>query len=245
MSLTLLRGRRPVLSSRLMCFAALAGFIFFADLFVWHRSIFYCGAGMSTILGNTQVFGTALLSFLIFKERLTVSYFASAVTAIVGVVLLVGLISEEVIFTSRYVQGIAFGLATGVVYAHYLITLKWAGQKEAAGDIVVFMAFTSLFAAFFLGVTALIEPGPILPPDWESVGLLFSLGVVAQALGWWSITSSLVNIVASRAGLILLLQPTLAMVWGVLFFAEQFTFSQLVGAVVTLAAIYYGGLRQR
>jgi drug/metabolite transporter (DMT)-like permease len=233
------------LSSRAMGFAVLAGFIFFLDLFVWHRSIFYCGAGMSTILGNTQVFGTALLSYLIFKERLTVRYLASALSAIVGVVLLVGLISEEVVFTARYMQGIALGLATGVFYASYLITLKGASQRDFTTDVVVFFAWTSLAAAFFLGIAALIEPGPVLPPDWESAGLLFSLGFVAQALGGWAITASLAKIVASRAGLILLLQPTLAMVWGILFFAEQFTFSQLVGAVVTLAAIYYGGLRQR
>jgi len=241
--LALARGSRPMLSGRLMRFAAQAGFIFFLDLFVWHRSIIYSGAGMATILGNTQVFATGLLSFLIFSDRLTPRYFAAAITGIVGVFLLVGVMSDEVVFSTRYLNGITFGLATGLVYASFLITLKWAGSRVGITDVVTFMAWTSLFSALFLGTSAVIEGVTIEPPDLETWLCLAGVGLVAQALGWWAITASLARITASRAGLILLLQPTLAMVWGVVMFSEQFTPWQLVGAVITLTAIYFGGLR--
>jgi drug/metabolite transporter (DMT)-like permease len=242
--LALARGGRLWMSARLFRFSVLAGFIFFLDLFIWHRSIIYCGAGMATILANTQVFATGLLSFLIFSDRLSTRYFIAAGSGIIGVVLLVGVISTEVQFTSRYLHGVVLGLITGLVYANYLITLKWTGSRVGIPDIVTFIAWTSLFSSCFLGISAAIESVPILPPDPATWFYLVALGVVAQALGWWAITSSLARIVASRAGLVLLLQPTLAMVWGVMIFAEQFTFMQLVGAVITLTAIYYGGLRQ-
>jgi drug/metabolite transporter (DMT)-like permease len=61
-----------------------------------------------------------------------------------------------------------------------------------------------------------------------------------QALGWWAIFSSLSQIQASRAGLILLLQPTLATVWGWIAFSERLSIEQLIGATITIAAIYYG-----
>ena len=237
--------KRLVLSRRLFGFAALAGFIFFLDLFAWHRSIIYCGAGMSTILANTQIFCTAVLSFFIFKERLSLRFLAAAVSAMVGVVLLIGTATGEVVFTTRYVWGIVLGLATAIVYAHYLITIRWSGFREAAPDIVVFMAWVSLFSALFLGLAAAVESAAMMPPDMDSLRYLLALGLVVQAMGWWTISSSLAKIAASRAGLVLLLQPTLAMIWGVVMFSEQFTFSQAVGAVVTLAAIYYGGLRGR
>ncbi|MCX6833852.1 MAG: DMT family transporter [candidate division Zixibacteria bacterium] len=239
------QGRRLILSRRLYGFSLLAGFIFFLDLFFWHRSVIYCGAGMSTILGNTQVFMTAIISFLIFKERPLLRFWLSAVSAIVGVTLLVGLATKEVVFTEQYIRGIVFGLATGIVYAHYLITMRWASHREAAPDILVFMAWTSIFSAFFLGVSTAIESAPAIPPDTASWLYLISLGLVAQGLGWWAITTSLAKTVASRAGLVLLLQPTLAMVWGVVMFSEQFTFSQAMGAVITLTAIYFGGLRSQ
>ena len=239
------QGKRLILSRRLYVFSLLAGFIFFLDLFFWHRSVIYIGAGMSTILGNTQVFMTAILSLLIFKEKLTLRFWAASLAAIGGVVLLIGLFSRDVDFSETYLLGIVFGLATGVVYAHYIITMRWSAHREGAPDILVFMAWTSLFSALFLGISTVIESAPAIPPDTASWLYLISLGLVAQGLGWWAITSSLAKTVASRAGLVLLLQPTLAMVWGVLIFSEQFTFAQAIGAVITLAAIYFGGLRSQ
>jgi drug/metabolite transporter (DMT)-like permease len=242
---TLVRGRTLRLSARLIGFSALAGFVFFVDLWVWHRSIVYCGAGMSTILGNMQVFATAIISHFLFREKLGLRFMSAAVTAILGVVLLVGILSEDVAFTTRYLQGVIFGLLTAVAYAHYLTALKWTGHKSPIPDVVAFMAWTSLFSALFLGTSAAIEPGPILPPDPSSWLLLISLGIVAQALGWWSITTSLAKIPVARAGLVLLLQPTLATLWGALFFGERLMPLQIVGAALTLIAIYYGSLKER
>lgn len=241
--IALIRGSRPVLTPRLLKFAVVAGFIFFVDLFVWHRSVIYCGAGMSTILGNTQVFITAIVSFLVFKERLSGRFFVAAVSAMAGVVLLTGFFADEVIFTERYLEGVFFGLATALAYASYLIALRGAGRKQPIPDIVVFMAWTSLFSALFLGLSAWVEAAPMLPPDTASWIYLISLGLIAQAIGWWVITWSLARIATARAGLILLLQPALAMLWGVVMFSEQFTMTQALGAAITLTAIYFGGLR--
>ena len=241
--LSALRGSRLSLSPRLLKFAVVAGFIFFVDLFVWHRSVLYCGAGMSTILANTQVFITAIVGFFLFKERLGVWFFMAAISAVGGVALLVGLATDEVIFTERYLDGVFYGLVTAIAYASYLITLRWSSRKQPIPDIVVFMAWISLFSAFFLGFSGWVEAVPILPPDAASWIYLISLGLVAQALGWWAIAWSLARVVTAKAGLILLMQPTLAMVWGVLMFSEQFELTQALGAVITLVAIYFGGLR--
>jgi drug/metabolite transporter (DMT)-like permease len=243
--LAVFRGSRPVLPTRLLKFSVLAGFIFFVDLFVWHRSVMYCGAGMSTILGNTQVFITAIVSFFLFRERLSVRFFLAAISALAGVMLLTGLFADEVVFTPRYIEGVFYGLATALAYASYLITLRGAGRAEPIPDVVVFMAWTSLFSALFLGLSSWIESAPMLPPDTASWIYLISLGLVAQALGWWVISWSLARIATARAGLILLLQPALAMLWGVVMFSEQFTLTQAVGATITLTAIYFGGLRRQ
>jgi drug/metabolite transporter (DMT)-like permease len=243
--IALVQGSKLVLSRRLFVFAVLGGFIFFLDLFIWHRSVIYVGAGIATILGNTQVFMTAILSFFIFREKLTLRFWLAAVSAIAGVALLVGLLGGRVDLSGQYLLGIILGLVTGVVYANYLVTMRWSAHREQAPDIPAFMGWTSLFAALFLGISSAIESDPFLPPDTESWIYLALLGLIAQALGWWTITTSLAKTVASRAGLILLLQPTLAVVWGVVMFAERLTFVQLFGAVITLLAIYFGGLRSQ
>jgi len=237
-------GHKIRISARMMKWTALAGAIFFLDLFLWHRSIIYAGAGMATILANTQVFWTAILSFFIFKEKLSLKFFSSAIAAIIGVALLAGY-GSEIEFSLRYIEGVLFGLATGIVYANYLVTLKVAGQREDRPHFVTLVAWVSLFGAVILGLSGWVESDPFLPPDGRTWLVLIALAVVAQALGWWAIASGLPRIDISKGGLILLLQPVLATVWGFFLFSEYLTWIQLIGAVVTLTAIYVGSTRTR
>jgi len=220
-----------------------AGFIFFLDLFFWHKSILYSGAGMATILANTQVFSTAVLSFLVFRERPDWRFWAAAISAIGGVVLLIG-VGSHFQMSPLYLRGVFFGLLTGVVYANYLVTIKYAGASLGRIDSVVLMAWVSLFSAIFIGIAGLIEGEPMLPPSGYAFGVLLSLAIVAQAFGWWAIASSIPKIEGSHGGLILLLQPVLATAWGILFFAESLTIVQGIGALITLTAIYVGSIRR-
>ena len=224
--------------------SVLAGFIFFLDLFLWHRSIIYAGAGMATILANVQVFVTAVLSYFVFREKLSIKFFAAAIGAVIGIVLLIG-IGSDFEFTTLYLTGILLGLLTGFMYASYIIVMKLAGQEKERPDFRVLIAWTSLFTAMFLAIASCWEETVFIPPDLYSFGILAALGLVAQTLGWWSITVSLPKLDASRSGLILLLQPILATVWGWLWFAENLSIIQLLGAGITLTAIYFGSVRRQ
>ena len=240
----LLKGDSLKMPRSIVKLSVLAGFLFYLDLFFWHRSIIYSGAGMATILANTQVFGVAVMGFLLFKERLSAVFITAAIAAFAGVVLLIG-IGSDVEFTRIYINGVLFGLATGIVYGMYIITLKTAGHKEECPSFLTIMAWTSLFVSIFCGVSMLIEKDPYIPPDLYSVFILVSLALVAQAVGWYVISRTLPKLRASQSGLILLLQPVFATIWGVLFFAEHLTPLQIVGAAITLIAIYVGSIRKK
>lgn len=238
-------ARRPLLISRAsLRYAALAGFFFSLDLAFWHRSILYTGAGMATILGNTQVFATSIFAWLIFKERLSVRSVMAAVVAIVGVSLLVGVWSREITFSPQYLVGVGLGLATGIWYACFILSLKAAAQLETPSDPVSFMAWASLFTAVFMGAGSMFESHPAVPPDLMTFVWLIGVAVVAQAVGWRVISGTLSHVRAAHAALIILLQPTLATIWGILIFGESFTVLQGIGAAVTLGAIYYGTVRK-
>jgi len=237
--------QKIILPRSILRWTVVAGLLFFLDLFFWHRSIIYSGAGMATILANTQVFVTAMLGYLIFKERLSLRFFIAALSAIGGVILLAG-VGSEIEFSRLYINGVLFGLLTGLVYAHYIVVLKLAGHEQHRFSFISLMAWTSLFGALFLGVATLsTERGALFPPDWLSFFIVFALALVAQAVGWWAISQSLPKIPASRSGLILLLQPVLATVWGVIFFEEYLTIIQILGATITLTAIYIGTVSSR
>ena len=240
---TIVKRESLLLPKKVVLFSMIAGLIFCGDLFVWHRSILLSGAGIATILGNTQVFWMALIGVVFFSEKLSPMYVVSVCMAFVGVVLLVGVGTLQE-FSSEYVQGIVFGLMTGIFYSGYITFIKKAGHAEQSISFLALMAWTSLFSSLFLGIAMVIENGSNIPKDNYTWMVLFSLAFIAQSLGWYVISSVLPKIKASKSGIILLLQPTLAMVWGVLFFAESLTALQIIGAGLTLAAIYFGSVRK-
>jgi drug/metabolite transporter (DMT)-like permease len=240
----LITSRKMILPWVVLKWAIVAGFLFFLDLYAWHHSIIYIGGGMATILGNTQVFATAILGYFLFKEKLSLKYFIAAVSAIFGVVLLVG-IGSEIEFTKDYIKGVVFGLLTGLFYAHFIITLKHAGQKKECSGFVCLMAWASLVTAFFFGIALLVFETVYFPPGLQAWMLALGLGITAQAVGWRAISKALPNLPASHSGLLLLLQPVLATLWGYLLFDEYLVVLQLIGAVVTLGAIYFGTISKK
>jgi drug/metabolite transporter (DMT)-like permease len=236
----LARGKTWHLPKQALFFAILAGAAFCADLFVWHRSIVYAGAGMSTILGNTQIFASAVLGFFVFKERLTWPFILAAIVAFLGVALLVGIGSEAVVLTGTYARGVIYGLITGIAYAHYMVFLKKGQLVAPKPDPIVFVAWASVFSAVFLGIVGWIEGSPFVPHSGREIAALAGLALLVQGLGWMAISGVLPRIVTARAGLVLLLQPILAMVWGTLLFAEHLSRLQILGACITLVAMYVG-----
>jgi drug/metabolite transporter (DMT)-like permease len=82
-----------------------------------------------------------------------------------------------------------------------------------------------------------------IPTQWFSIWRLLVLGIFMQAISWWMIATSMVKIPAHRTALILLLQPAMAMVWGILFFKEALTLLQAIGLMITLVSIYIGSFR--
>jgi len=236
--------RQMVLKWVVLKWAIVAGFLFYLDLYAWHHSIIYTGGGMATILGNTQVFATAILGFLLFKERLSLRFFIAAVTAIFGVALLVG-IGSDTAFTADYIKGVILGLLTGLFYAHFIITLKHAGKKKECPGFVCLMGWASLSTAFFFGITMFFFETVYSPIGFQAWLLAIGLGLTAQAIGWRAISKALPNLPASISGLILLLQPVLATLWGYLLFNEYLVLLQILGAVITLSAIYVGTISKK
>ena len=74
---------------------------------------------------------------------------------------------------------------------------------------------------------------------------LVALGLMSQTAGWLLITQSLPRITAAIAGLILLLQPSLAFLWDVIFFDRETSPTAWAGVILALSAIYLGATSRR
>lgn len=71
--------------------AIIAGLFFSADLIFWHHAIEEVGAGLATVLGNTQVVFVPLLAWMILSERPRTVLMWSIALVMLGVVLISGI----------------------------------------------------------------------------------------------------------------------------------------------------------
>ena len=218
--------------------AFFCGLLLALDLFFWHKSIHYIGPGLATILGNFQVFLLAGLGVVFMGEKISVKFFLAILMAIIGLFLVVGIQWNQL--GSEYKTGVYLGLATAVAYTIFLLALRklQSGQNET----ITFygMMILSFVAAIFLGIQAGYNGDSFIIPDPRSWTALVLLGLTSQGIGWILISNALPRIRASLAGLILLLQPSLAFIWDVLLFQRTTSTLNWIGVIIAITAIYLG-----
>lgn len=234
----LVSGQRLQFSRRIWQLLGLAAVFFALDLWFWHRSIIFVGPGLSTLLANFQVFILMLAGVLVLRQRPTAIQMIAVPLALLGLALIVGFDWRSL--PANYRLGVVYGLLTAVVYAGYLLTMRFVRKDIVGGLPTREIAVVSVVAAAILGASALLEGQSLAVESLRDVGWLVAYGVLSHCLGYILIVSSLPQVSTTEAGLALLLQPTLSFVWDVLFFARPMSLTELAGAAIALFAIYLG-----
>nr|WP_320192990.1 DMT family transporter [uncultured Desulfobacter sp.] len=224
------------------CLVAMGCGLFFAvDLIAWHFCIGYVGPGLATILGNLQVFIMALVGVCLFKEKLGTTYIISLPLAILGLYLIIGM--DMAVLTPEYLTGVGLGIITALSYSVFLLLMRIVHSGDNVPMFLYQVVMTG-FCALIIGTIAVCIGRSFAIPDLSSLAALAGLGLLSQGLAWVIISHYLPRVDASRAGLILLLQPALSFVWDVVFFDRLTGMMGWLGVCVVLAAIYMGMIRK-
>ena len=220
---------------RALGWAVASGIFFAADLFVWHRAIVLAGSGIATLLAHTQVFWVAVASALLLGERLRPAFALAVLVALAGVVLvsLPGIGVNEL-----HLAGVGHGLATGVFYCGYILSLRESRRGEGQVGLVPNLAVSSATCAAALVLAAVATAERIVWPGGTDLALLVALGLGVHVGSWLLISRGMPHLPATSSSVLLLLQPMLATVWGVLFFAEPLGWVGALGVGVTLCGVY-------
>jgi drug/metabolite transporter (DMT)-like permease len=211
-----------------------AGFLFTADLILWHHSIAAVGAGLGTVLGNVQVLLVGLAAWLFLGERLGRRMLAAVPVAFVGVVLISGVVGEGA-YGDDPRLGAVFGIGTAIAYTGFILVLRAgnADMRRPAGplfDATLACALGCLVVGAALGELD-------LRPSWPAHGWLVLLALTAQVLGWLLITLALPRLPAALTSVLLTSQPVAAVLLAMVLVDEQPSLVQLLGIVVVIGAI--------
>jgi len=211
---------------------------FAADMWFWHRSIDYIGPGLATLLANFQVFVLTAIGLVWFREHVSARFAAAIALAAGGLWLLFG--REWSALSGSYRLGIALGLMTALAYSGYLLSLRRSRLRMPEVGVEARLVQVTLLCGAMLGAINLAEGHGFAIPDARSLASLIALGVICQVFGWLAITRGMPGLPASLLGLLLLLQPTLSVIWDVWFFSLRLAPAQIAGAALALAGIYLG-----
>jgi drug/metabolite transporter (DMT)-like permease len=227
-------GRHLLLS--LIC-----GLLFAIDLVFYHYSVMYIGPGLGTILPNFQVFILAITGIFFFGEKVRLLFLISIPLAFMGLFLIVGIDWGQLDQLNKI--GVYFGLAAAVCYAAFLLSLRKLQSDQTGLSFFYVLMMVSLAASAFLALEIFRNGDTFNIPDLRSFFALAALGLFSQTIGWILITNALPAVLASLSGFILLLQPSLAFVWDVLFFQRPTSLTNWVGVSIVLIAIYLGSVK--
>jgi drug/metabolite transporter (DMT)-like permease len=233
-------GPRP---RRARVTAWIAGAFFAADLVLWHNAIEQVGAGLATVLGNTQVVLVGLVTWLLLHERPSRSSLAAIPVVGVGVILISGVL-EQGAYGDNPKLGALYGVLTGLAYTGFLVALREGNRdlRRPAGPLFDATLTAAVGSAAIGAVVGDLD----LTPSWEATAWLIVLALTSQVFGWLLISISLPRLPAALSSVMLTFQPVCSVLFAAVLLDEAPSALQLLGAACILAGLVVasvGGVR--
>jgi drug/metabolite transporter (DMT)-like permease len=219
---------------RALWLAWLAGAFFAADLVLWHHAIEQVGAGLGTVLGNTQVVLVGVLAWVLLRERPHRSSFVAIPIVGFGVLLISGALEQGAYGTNPGV-GVFYGLLTAIAYAGFLLVLREGSSdlRRPAGPLFTATVASTLGCAAIGAAVGDLD----LTPSWAAIGWLVLLALSAQVLGWLLISTSLPRLPAVVTSILLTFQPLCSLAFAAWIVDESPSLLQLAGAACILVGL--------
>jgi drug/metabolite transporter (DMT)-like permease len=236
--------RRGLLPPGQVLLGVAAGIFLALDLILWFDAIKVVGAGLATVVQDTQVVFVAAGAWLIFGARPSRRLVTLVPVLLGGVWLISGAVGSTAKGTAP-LRGTILGLASAVAYAGFLLLIGWRTEHRRHRN-ATFLTTVTLAT----GATALLVGagggGIRVVPTWPSAGWLLLLALSTQVFGWLVISVAMARVTSARASVALLLQPVAAVIFAWALLSEAPTPVQLagVGVVVIATAAAMAGGRQ-
>ena len=212
-------------------YSAIASVAFTTDLTLWHYSMDITSVSNATIIVNSAPIFVAVLSFIIFKEKISKEFVVSFLVTYIGII---GLI----FYSNNYINGKVLGdilcMIAAFFYGVYLLVIARLGKENSLNIIF----YTTLFCCMFSVIPMLIDGGNMFPStQFEWINLVL-LAFLCQFGGQYLITHGIGKISASEGSIGLLMQPITATILAVFLFNEILNITQIIFVFVSLFGIY-------
>ena len=230
------RTREGALSRSGVFWSLAAGAALGVDYAAWTASIFYVGAGISTVLINVQVVVLPALAFFVDGEKLSRRFMMTLPLMIVGISLVGGLWDSSLRGHDTTV-GVLLGVIAGCGYGVYLFVTRRATRRDPGLFVQPLTWATGSATVATVALSPISGGITVSGVSAQSWLLLAVLAVVGQVFAWLFIHHGSSALPPATTGALLLIQPVLALALSAAVLGEHPTSLQLIGAGVVIVSV--------
>ena len=228
----LFRRQTMALSRRELRVGLVLGVLYGVAQVLQTMGLQHTDASVSGFITGTYVVLTPVLGAVLLRDRIGAVTWVAVALATAGLALLslrgfsVGL-------------GEALTLVAALLYAGHIVALgRWSTPGAAVG-----LATVQAGAITVVTSVAAVPGGLTLPKDGGQWASLLYMALIAGALALWAQTWAQAHLTATRAAIVMALEPVFAAFFAVLLGGEDLTRRMLVGGALVVAAMYLVELR--
>ncbi len=227
----LAEGREPP-AERFSWAAILSGLAFSGDLFFWHLSIVKTSVANATFFATTAPIWVVLFGWVFLRQRATEGVLAGLGLCLTGGA---ALLAQSFHLRPAGALGDLFGIATGVFFGLYFLTVQ-AARRKASAARVIFEA--TLITAAILFVVAVVGERAILPHSARGVAALLAMAWISHCGGQGLLSVALGRLPAAFSSLVIFLEAVAAAGFAYLILGEPVTAVQALGGLAILVGIF-------
>ena len=211
---------------------SLQGFLISLCLVFGYKSIQVSTVAIGNLAYATFPIFVVFTESFFFKEKLKWKDFISAILVILGVAFMI----PKFELGNNVMEGVLWGLLSGLTLAFLFVVRKKSVNGTKSSLVVTF--YEQFFCFLFLLPLAIYFYDPVVM-EAKNLLYLILLGVFCSAYAYYLIISSLENVKAKLAGIIISVEPVYGVILAIVLLNEIPGWRTVVGGgVILFAAIY-------
>ena len=192
----------------------------------------YTSVTIATMCYYMQPTIVILLSPLVFKEKLTIKKLCCAVTAIIGMFFVSGMMDGNGIGAADTI-GIVCGLCAAAFYASVIMLNKKIHVEDAYQKTMVQLGAAALVLVPYLIVT---EDFGVLSFHWQAAIMVLIVGIVHTGIAYVMYFGSMKDLKAQSIAVLSYVDPVFALLLSALVLHEKLSMFGLIGAVLVIGS---------
>ena len=225
-------GRRPRLDRKSLFMLVITGAIMGFNWMLLFEAYNYTTVAAATMCYYMQPTIVILLSPFVFRERLGLKKLLCALTAIIGMVFVSGVLGDGGV-QAQDVRGILFGLGAAAFYSAVVILNKKIEIDDIYEKSVIQLAAA---AAVMLPYVLLTEDVSQLALSSSAVAMVLIVGIVHTGLAYALYFGSMKKLKAQTIAVMSYIDPVFALLLSAVVLHEKLSVLGIVGSVLILGS---------